>query len=79
MFDLSTGPDDSEPEKKIGEPCTDFDWVTGALCYALVEEITLEDLELVVTLAKTGEEFDAGVSATIWLKDIVKGDTLESF
>lgn len=77
MFDLTTGPEDDP--KKIGEPCTDFDWVTGALCYAMVEELTLEDLALVVTLATNGEEFDAGVVATIWLNDIVKGDTIEGF
>lgn len=56
---------------------TDFDWVTAALAYALVEEITLEDIEVTVHLAKTGEEFDAGVTALIMLRDLVKKN--ESF
>jgi len=71
MSEVSTGPED-DFEKELGTPCTDFDWVTGALCYAIVEDLTLEDLEFVIQEAKTGEEFDSGVVGTIWLKDLVR-------
>jgi hypothetical protein len=30
-------------------------------------------------MAENGKEFDAGVVATIWLKDIVRGDDNENF
>ena len=69
MSDVTTG-DDNEHEP--GEPVTDFDYVTGALAYAIVEELTLEDLEGILPMAHTGPEFDAAVVATILLKDCVK-------
>ena len=72
MSQVTTGPEDESG--KINEPVTDFDYVTGALAYAIVEELTLEDLEDILCMVKNGKEFDAAVVATIWLKDIVKGD-----
>ncbi len=77
MIDVTTGPED-EPEREAELLMTDYDWVTGALAYALIEDIKLEELEFVLSEAKTGEEFDSAVVATIWLKDIVEGN-YESF
>lgn len=70
MSDVTTGDDNNNNEP--GEPVTDFDYVTGALAYAIVEELTLEDLEDILPMAHTGPEFDAGVVATIWLKELVE-------
>ena len=71
MLDMS----DKEPELTL----TDFDWVTASLAYALVSGLTLEDLEVVIRDAKTGEEFDAGVVALIDLRDMLSGDSDVSF
>lgn len=73
-MEVTTGPEDNGKGNQSSDPFTDFDWVLGALCFALVEELTMEDLEYIIADAKSGEEFDAGVTATIWLKDIVRGD-----
>lgn len=69
MSEVTTGDDN---EREPGEPVTDFDYVTGALAYAIVEELTLDDLESILPMAHTGPEFDAAVVATIWLKDCVE-------
>lgn len=70
MSQVTTGPED-EPNETSG-PATDFDYVTSALAYALVEDLTLEDLEDIITIAKNGKEFDAAVCGTIWLKEVVR-------
>ena len=53
---------------------TDFDWVTSALAFALIEGITLEELEVVIKEAKNGEEFNAGVEALVDIRMMVNNE-----
>jgi hypothetical protein len=71
MIDVTTGPENEPEGNEPNEPVTDFDYVTGALAYAIVSDILLEDIEDLLTMAGTGPEFSAGVDATIWLHDVV--------
>lgn len=53
---------------------TDFDWVISALAFALIEDITLEELEIVIKESKTGEEFNAGVEALVDMRAMVSNE-----
>lgn len=77
MF-TDTGPEEERNDNTAGEPVTDFDYVTAALAYAMVEDLELSDFESILPEITNGKEFDAAVSATIWLYDIVEGN-YESF
>lgn len=68
-MDVTTGGEPNKPSNE--DPYTDYDWVMGALCYAMVEELSMDDLACIIAEARTGQEFDAGVCATIWLKELV--------
>lgn len=59
-----------EPEIQM----TDFDWVTSSLAFALIEGITLEELETVIKESKTGEEFNAGVEALVDIRAMVNNE-----
>lgn len=72
MTQVTTGPEDDEPFDMPNEPVSDFDYVASSLAWAIVEDLKLEDLEEILTMAKDGKEFDAAVSGTIWLKNVVR-------
>lgn len=70
-MDVTTGPEGGKG-KPVNYNPNDMEYVLGALCYALVEGLKLEDLECILAEVSTGEEFDAGVCATIELNELVR-------
>lgn len=50
---------------------TEFVTMVGALSYALISGVTIEELEVLLHEAKNADQFEAGVDALVELKDLM--------